>query len=739
MKNVDFFASLTRRCQERFQSEKRVLTFHQYMDLFGRASWLLGRSSAQYLTDAISHFGTEVIQRPTENETRYLVFDAPFDNGRERLIGQERVQLDFMASLSNFVREGRTGRLVLLHGPNGSAKTSFIRCLARALVAYSRTEQGSIHRFNWVFPKGSYLGKRLGFSSDDPLPRSDSFALADPTEISALIPGEMNDHPILLLPKEDRLELLEQLRSEARFPEAFRFSDYLTDGDLSPISRKIFDALLASYAGDLERVLAHVQVERFHFSRRYRRGIVTVEPQFHVDAARRQLTMEESYSNLPPLLRHFPMYQLSGDLVDANRGLVEFSDLLKRPVDAFKYLLGTCETNRITVDGIILYVDTVLVGTSNDLHLHAFTQSPDFPSFKGRIDLVRVPYLRDFRVEAGIYDMQVTSEKVGRHVAPHASLVAALWGVLTRLRKPTPDHYPESLKSAVSALRPLQKAVLYAEGIPPVGLRADVAAELVQNIGTMFREYERHPDYEGSVGASPRELKTALLNAAQSQEVACLHPVKVFSELEALTRLKSVYAFLRLQPSGEYHDAQALLERTQDWYADQVTSEFQASMGLVGDDEFKRLLGRYAENAKAHIKKETIVDPNTRERVPADERFMRDMESRWNLTEDREKVRQDVLGRIASYSLDSPGLEFDYRLLFPKEFEKLKTAYFKEHEQDIRRSCQSVLEFLDGVPLSEAAGQDASGIVATMKQRFGYCDQCIGPALSFLLTRWKSA
>ena len=67
-------------------------------------------------------------------------------------------------------------------------------------------------------------------------------------------------------------------------PGGFRPADYLLRGDLSHRNRQIFEALLASYHGDLAKVLRHVQVERFFVSRRYRQAASTVEPQLAVDA-----------------------------------------------------------------------------------------------------------------------------------------------------------------------------------------------------------------------------------------------------------------------------------------------------------------------------------------------------------------------------------------------------------------------------------------------------------------------
>lgn len=731
---TSFLETLAGTSREKFISERRVLSFDQYLTLFLERPALLGRNAPQYLLDILDFYGKEELKSPTGSRTRSMLFDAPFDGGRDRLVGQEEVQEDFYQVLSDFVREGKASRLILLYGPNGSAKTSFVQCLARAMVRYSRTEPGALYTFNWVFPKSSYQGKRLGFKSgaESPPPQAATYAFLEETDIAARLPAELGGHPLLLLPREEREKLLDDLESGGTLPDGFRFATHLQLGDLAPISKRIFDALLAAYEGDLSRVLAHVQVERFYFSRRYRRGVVTVEPQMHVDAAIRQITMDESYSTLPPVLRHVPMFQVSGDLVDANRGLVEFSDMLKRPVDAFKYLLGTCETGRIHLGGAIVYLDIVFAGTTNDKYVLAFAKSPDFSSFKGRMELVRVPYIRDYGIEQQIYDMQVTSTVVGRHVAPHATFVASLWTVLTRMRKCDPKAgYPAALQEIVAKLSPLEKADLYATGTPPAGLKAEDARELVQAVPQIHGESKSSAAYEGSFGASPREAKGVLLAAAHAPGFACLHPVQVFVEIEKLITQRDLYEFLQFPADGEYHDATALLCRVRERYAQIIEGEFKSAMGLVTEGEYEKLLQNYAAHASAFLKNEEVVHPVTRNLGPADEEFMGDMEKKWGLT-DKKRARQDFMGRIASFSLDNPGVRANLGILFADELESLKTAYYEEHKGDIDRSLRLLLDHLDGASLRESQSKAAQSIVDEMCSRFGYCRACIGPALTFL-------
>src|SRR5204862_7412634 len=179
-----------------------------------------------------------------------------------------------------------------------------------------------------------------------------------------------------------------------------------------------------------------------------------IEPQMAVDARVKQLTMDRSLASLPPALQSLTLYETQGELVDGNRGVIDFADLLKRPIEAYKYLLTTIETGRVSLDVASLDLDCVFIGSSNEGYLAAFKEVPEFQSFKGRMELVRAPYLLDYRVEERIYQAQikVAHSHTGKHVAPHVAWISALWAVLTRMKKPLAEKYSKSMADVVARL-----------------------------------------------------------------------------------------------------------------------------------------------------------------------------------------------------------------------------------------------------------------------------------------------
>ena len=727
--------------RETFARKRLLISFGEYFTLFGASPARHVRSAAQYLRDVFDHFGTRPVEGPRGSLTRWRLFDVDWDGGKDALMGQEEVQAAVYRLVSNFAREGRTNRLILLHGPNGSAKSTFVASIQRAMEHYSTLDEGALYRFNWIFPSQKLTKGGIGFSGGafDAVGPSDTFAYLEDELIEAKIVDEMRDHPLLLIPREHRRALIESRLGDA-IAKGFRPADYLFRGDLSHRNRQIFEALLASYHGDLGKVLRHVQVERFFVSRRYRQAASTVEPQMAVDAHVKQLTMDRSLASLPPALQSLTLYETQGELVDGNRGVIDFADLLKRPIEAYKYLLTTIETGRVSLDVASLDLDCVFVGSSNEGYLAAFKEAAEFQSFKGRMELVRVPYLLDYRVEQRIYEAQIhaTRLELDKHVAPHVAWVAALWAVLTRMKKPLPEKYSKLLGDVVAKLGPLDKALLYADGTMPEGVTPEQARELASAIEKIARESDSYPNYEGRTGASPREVKQLLLNAAQSPKYRCVSPFAVFDELEELVRGVSIYEFLKQEPlAGGYHENRKFVFQVRDRLLDVIDDEVRTAMGLVEERRYIQQFERYVSMISHWIRKEKITNPITGRDEEPDEELMGEVERVLQMQSRREEFRREVITKIGAWSVDNPRRKPDMEKIFPRQIADLREAFFGDRKKQVRRINDDLLILLTegdaNLPPDQAVAARAT--LDGLRARYGYCEFCAKDAVMAVLRR----
>jgi predicted Ser/Thr protein kinase len=442
---------------------------------------------------------------------------------------------------------------------------------------------------------------------------------------------------------------------------------------------------------------------------------------------------------LPPALHSLSLFEPQGPLVAANRGVVEYSDLLKRNPEAFKYLLGTSETGRVALDQFVLQLDLVLLASANEKQLHVFKEGPEFASFKGRLELVRVPYLRRVSVEREIYDRQITAAAVGKHVAPHATAVAALWGVLTRLGRPAAERYTGELRGLVETLTPLEKLRVYDTGAAPGRLSLASAKVLRKHAPDLYREQDTHATYEGRIGASAREIKTALFNAAQAPEARCLTPIAVLDELAAICRDKSVHDFLQMEIVDGYHDHEEFVRVAETEYLDAIDEEIRDSMGLVSESQYHDLFTRYVTVVSHWVMGEKLRNPVTGVYVPADEQRMQDVEKIvMPPGEDVKDFRRGLISAVGAFRLDHPdATAIDYVRIFPDLFRRLRDHFYEERRRQLRHGREEVLRTLSG----EAGAADEKAIARVdstlriMRERYGYCPDCAKDAIVFLMRR----
>jgi serine protein kinase len=735
-------ARLTRAAAERFRQGHMVKSFEEFLDdLFAHPERHV-RNAAQYLYDMFVYFGVRKVRGVGGEVDRWNVFDSPATGGKGRVYGQERVQAEIVKYVRTFAEKGKVDKLIMLHGPNGSAKSTTIECIMRGLEDYSREPEGVLFRFNWVF-SDAFDRERIGFmTSANGGPPLATYAHIEPEQISARIPCEMRDNPIFLIPRDDRREILRAAFRAAGLP-ADRIPPHALEGDLCQKCREIFDTLLNAYQGEWKRVMQHVQVERFFVSKRYRVGAVSIEPQDNVDATSRAIGFDKSV-HVPPVLQSTFLVAPFGDLIDANRGVVEYSDFFKRHLEKNKYLLTTIEKNTISLPSYMAYTDVVMTATSNEKQLCLFKRDPDFSSFKGRFELIKVPYLLEFSKEERIYDEHLQALGREKHVAPHTGFVASLWAVLTRLKRPRSKNYPGSLGNLVGKLTPIQKAYLYDRAQPPDDLTDQEKRELLANLEKIRNEFDEHEEefeglldaaYEGRRGASPREMQTLLADAASFHEFRCVSPLAVLRALRELVKDVSVYDFLRLTPQSGYCDNPRFIDDVESEWRKIVEEELQDAMELVAEKEYQRLFDDYFIHVRAFARGERVRNRQTGELEEPDEELMKDVEKAVEIKEKPDSFRKNLVTRIAAYSIEHPGQRIEMKSLFGDLFRALKADFYKKRDKQIDQLLRDILRFETDewrsvIPAQKRAVRRS---LARLKVRYGYCLHCAKETVAYVL------
>ena len=216
---------------------------------------------------------------------------------------------------------GTEKRVLLLHGPVGSAKSSIARLLKKGLEHYSKTDEGALYTFEW----------------------------ADETESDILggqkhFPSPMHDEPLKLIPLEVRAKFLEELNKSRKDGYKVKIR-----GEVCPADRFIFNEYMKQYDGDWTKVMRHVRVKRLILSEKDRIGIGTFQPKDEKNQDSTELTGDINYRKIAQYGSDSDprAFNFDGEFNIANRGIVEFIEMLKLDV-AFLYdLLGASQEQSI--------------------------------------------------------------------------------------------------------------------------------------------------------------------------------------------------------------------------------------------------------------------------------------------------------------------------------------------------------------------------------------------------------
>ena len=647
--------------EERAQRRRWEGSLFEYLDLV-EARPELARNAWQRLADMIESHGCT--PGGAGEAPRWHLFDdrrggghgAGADLGPEAVFGPDAVFGidDSLHRLVMTLRAGARGlgperRIILLHGPVGSAKSTIARLLKRGLEAYTRTDAGAIHTFDWHVD-------------------------------GEVVPSPMNQDPLLLLPVSAREEIVARLNASRGADEQLSI-----EGELDPVSAFWMETLLERHDGDWLRAMEHVRVRRFEFSEAGRVGLGTFQPKDEKNQDSTELTGDLNYRKIAEFGSDSDprAFNFDGEFNVANRGLVEFIEVLKLDV-AFLYdLLGATQEHTIKPKKFqATHIDEVIIGHTNEPEFRKLQSNELMEAFRDRTIRIDVPYNLEVSGEANIHRRRFGERGApGRRLAPHCLEVASLWAVLTRLEEP--QHPTLSL---------VQKARLY-DGAEVVGFTRHQVAEL--------REVAVR---EGLDGVSPRFVQDRIATLL----VEPLETVGPRDVLDAIEEGLGANSMVASEPLRKRYVELVSLVREE--YERIIREEVEAAIA-ADEAALDRLCGNYLDNVRAYTTREQVQGPDGAPMDP-DERLMRSVEERSDIPEARkDDFRHELMNYIAAVHLE--GGQFDYR-----ENRRLRRALELKLFEDQRDSIQ--LATLISSVVDPGAEQRIVAIRDRLCERFGY-------------------
>jgi serine protein kinase len=659
----------TRQDVSEFQRLNWKGTFEDYLDLVIRNPQIT-RTAFQRMYDMIMSHGVEEYTEHKRRILRYRFFDDAENNGADAIYGLEQPLMKMVNIFKSAAqRYGTEKRILLLHGPVGSAKSTIVRLLKKGIENYSKTPEGALYTFGWRDEHGDEL---------------------------RYIDCPMHEEPLHLIPERMREEVLAQLNERADA----RGNRVVIEGELCPSCRFQFNELMRRYDGDWTKVSRHVEVRRLVLSEKDRVGIGTFQPKDEKNQDSTELTGDINYRKIAEYGSDSDprAFNFDGEFNVANRGIIEFIEVLKLDV-AFLYdLLGASQEHKIKPKKFSQTdIDEVIIGHTNEPEYRKLQSNEFMEALRDRTVKIDVPYITRLKDEVRIYERDFNAARIRHtHIAPHTLEMAAMWAVMTRLEEP---------KKASMNL--VQKLRLYnGQSLP--GFTEENTKEL-----------RKETVREGLDGISPRYIQDKISNALVSDEAdRCINPFMVLNELESGLQHHSLINSEELRK--RYRD---LLAQVKEEYEDLVKNEVQRAIS-ADEDAITKVCANYVDNIKAYTQKERVKNKYTGEDEEPDERLMRAIEEKIGIPENRkDDFRREIMNYIGALAID--GKTFDYKTNARLQ-KALELKLFEDQKDSIKLTNL----------VSSVVDKETQAKIDVVKQRLirnmGYCDICATDVLNFV-------
>ncbi|NUN50652.1 MAG: hypothetical protein HUU15_17715 [Candidatus Brocadiae bacterium] len=766
------------------QATTRTLSYEEYLRLAAADPWRHLRTSYQYIRDAILSYGSGAVRDMGRTFQSYSLFNDPFFGGQKRVVGQIRAIAALFKHIDACAKQEEDESIYILVGPPGTGKSRIFTLLEKGLEEYSRTDEGAQYTVNWLFRErfeDEPQAGGMGFQHLKDLNReTGSYAHLPEEEIFSRVECQVRDHPLSLVPRRIRREILHRLvdnrrealrrdptdaaRTELARLDAFAVPHKLIEAEPCRNCQNIRDRLLDLYKGDWTKVVKHLQIVRWHSSLEQGRGVAEVDPGVNVETEASAASIDESKAILSGLLRGLRLYNFHGKPVSANRGLINYQDIFNKSHQQLQHLLAAVEEKTVTFGDVTMKVDYAIFGSTNLPEDRLLEEDALTEGLRDRIEKIPVPYLLNHLEEAEIYEPNIREIRKTQHVSPHTVRTGALFAVLSRLRVPgLADWFTaerrriqqfehdkarfEARKTlllrqeeAIKRMTLLHKAKLYAGEIGWIGHdRREVFTD-----SFMAAIRDEHRGDEGTSGNSPRWFKRILGRLSMDENNRCINAFQVYAQIA--------------EASGD--EAQALLDMVQEEYSSKVLKEVEAAMFEVSEADILKRVEGYLEHAKAYVRKEKVQEPFRKDLVDPDEFLSREEEFLEIPVAARSEHRVAVVQKFGKVAMAS-GARPDPRVAVPDLIDR-----YRDRLNRIRHGAfnfQAFLLALDrldlsdqdlftdllpppGTTVADRAVAEVARVINSMRRgsalvgdpKAGYCNDCARKVIKYVLTNPKT-
>jgi predicted Ser/Thr protein kinase len=565
----------------------------------------------------------------------------------------------FMKQMEYLRHGAQQNRIYIFHGPHGCGKSTFLNNLLKKFEQYANTEEGLRYEVVWrlnikklqekchSFPPSAFeqwmhlVETKEAETNSDPHIK-DRFVRVQENDFIE-IPCLAHDNPFLVIPKDQRRGVLDELIKNDQFKwQLFTEKEYewVFTEDTCTVCSSIYHTLLELFQ-DPKTVFSMLFARPYYVNRRIGNGISVFNP--GDQPAKHNIISNQMLQNrINSLFQDSNLIQYTYSyFAKIHNGIYALMDIKSHNVERLVALHNIISEGIHKVEHMEERVDALFFALMNPEDKKNLI---DFPSFEDRIRYIDIPYVLDWKTEVKIY-MDIFGRHIDGSFLPMVLDNFARIIVCTRSQKKSPAleawiPQPEKYKNFCDDQLMLLKMELFSGNVPKWLDDEDVRRLDKKMLKQIIAESETC----GQEGLSGRDA------------------IKIFDEFyskyareDRLINMTDLCTFFNtLTHQSEKLLPQGFLNRLLRMYDYSVLQQVKESLYYYNEDQIARDIKHYI-SAVTHELNSVVTCIFTKEKLHVTDAFLESIENRF-LSEKpdaktRQQVRNDVLKEFTTRAL----------------------------------------------------------------------------------------
>lgn len=546
--------------------QKTLVSYEQFLELVRAEPKRVLRNIFQLFYDMVqSSVGEGEDETPNDPESiGYIKYDCSklFTEGTDSPFFADRLFANrFVRQVRDLKQGSQQNCMHVYLGPPGCGKSTFLNNLLRRFEEYTAAEEGQTFEVVWDI---------------------------DIENEKISIPCPSHDHPILIIPKKNRIDVLERLLAGQDAETRHLISHekeygWLFEDEVCTICASLFQNLCGKL-GSLAKVLAMIKVRPYQFNRRIGEGISVFNPG-DKPLKEPNFTDKQLQERLDKAFGSHQVKYAFSQLAMTNNGIYVLMDIKDENQPRLLALHNVISEGVHKVLDVEERINSLFLALMNPEDADAI-KAKNMESFQARIRYNQLSYVMEVATEVRIY-RSIFGERVDWYFLPRVMENFARVIISSRMNREC-----EQLKEWIKDLSPYNKRhycdpdglLLRMEiygGVIPTWLSADDKKKFTAEIRRNLIDAAKN---EGNKGFSGRDA------IKHFGELMGLYGPKPSEQRNRLISMADVADFFKHKIGREIRNdniPQNFIASLVDWYDFTVLNEVKESLYFYNQEQIK--------------------------------------------------------------------------------------------------------------------------------------------------------